>query len=330
MTDPSSRAERQAHRLLRFYPREWRARYGDEFGELLVADIADRPGAGARSINVAFSGIMARLACAGLSGTTVDPADGPRRRLASFGGVLAVLLVFGVSIWSQLDVARRSASPTAGGTRHAIFIMTVALALSLAATSMAVVPLAWRATVTGLRQPVSRRPVVMFWSATAALVGGGLVFRHGWPNGGATPWAHSSLGPGGVLGFLWASTIAISAYWIHPSTMLRFPVMQIAWMCVSPLTLVLAVTAAVSVLRRIEVPAPLLRFVGVTGGLAVAGFGLFLLGTLIWLVDGTPGPGRMFQPGTVDLIGFAVMCAALALAALAVVRTCRSLPSTVA
>src|ERR1700689_3190874 len=50
----TSGGERRAARLLRWYPPTWRARYGDEFAELLLAEVAElrmalcRAGAGAR------------------------------------------------------------------------------------------------------------------------------------------------------------------------------------------------------------------------------------------------------------------------------------------
>ena len=34
---------RRVRRLLRWYPSPWRARYGEEFAELLTAHIADEP-----------------------------------------------------------------------------------------------------------------------------------------------------------------------------------------------------------------------------------------------------------------------------------------------
>ena len=37
--EPSARADR----LIRWYPRAWRQRYGEEFGELVIADISERP-----------------------------------------------------------------------------------------------------------------------------------------------------------------------------------------------------------------------------------------------------------------------------------------------
>ena len=42
MTEGRAVLRRRAERLLRWYPREWRARYGEEFAELLVAEEVER------------------------------------------------------------------------------------------------------------------------------------------------------------------------------------------------------------------------------------------------------------------------------------------------
>ena len=64
---PEARAAR-AVRLLRWYPASWRVRYGAEFTELLVADLAERPRCWRRTADVAVSGTLARLSQAGLGG----------------------------------------------------------------------------------------------------------------------------------------------------------------------------------------------------------------------------------------------------------------------
>jgi hypothetical protein len=56
-----SGADRRAGRLLRWYPSRWRARYGDEFTQLLIEDISDRPRSWQRTLNVAQSGLALRL-----------------------------------------------------------------------------------------------------------------------------------------------------------------------------------------------------------------------------------------------------------------------------
>jgi hypothetical protein len=55
-------ADRRARRLLRWYPRRWRARYGVEFAQLLIDDISDRPHSWRRTLDVARSGLAVRLA----------------------------------------------------------------------------------------------------------------------------------------------------------------------------------------------------------------------------------------------------------------------------
>ena len=43
MSEREAALRRRARRALRWYPREWRARYGEEFTELLMADFDERP-----------------------------------------------------------------------------------------------------------------------------------------------------------------------------------------------------------------------------------------------------------------------------------------------
>lgn len=53
-------AERAA-RLLRWYPRVWRDRYGEEFSELLISDIEERPRSAGRGFDVARAGLSPRV-----------------------------------------------------------------------------------------------------------------------------------------------------------------------------------------------------------------------------------------------------------------------------
>jgi hypothetical protein len=53
-------ADRRARRLLRWYPRSWRLRYGEEFTQLLIDDISERPRCWRRTLDVARSGVTAR------------------------------------------------------------------------------------------------------------------------------------------------------------------------------------------------------------------------------------------------------------------------------
>jgi hypothetical protein len=100
--------------LLRWYPRGWRARYGEEFTELLIAELAERPRSWWRTADVARGGLFARLTSAGLTsagptwaGAGRDPRDptaGQRASLATLVCAVAAFLTVGAAMWAQLAV----------------------------------------------------------------------------------------------------------------------------------------------------------------------------------------------------------------------------------
>src|ERR1700728_102756 len=143
MNNPSTSAQRRAERLLRWYPKEWRARYGDEFLELLMEDVLERPRSWRRDADVAVSALVARLAAAGLGGVAREPLDQARRSLAAFGCAAAVFLVFAVSMWSQLTIGWRWSKPDTDSTFAAMMIMTAAVLICIALAIAAAVPVAW-------------------------------------------------------------------------------------------------------------------------------------------------------------------------------------------
>ena len=69
--------------LLRWYPRAWRARYGEEFTELLTADLAERPRSAARTADVIRGGLVARLTEVGAA--TLQAQLDVQRRVADVG-----------------------------------------------------------------------------------------------------------------------------------------------------------------------------------------------------------------------------------------------------
>src|ERR1700733_5725435 len=94
----------RAARLICWYPKSWRARYGEEFAELLIADITERPDSVARTLDVARGGIVARLTGAGLTGYPAATTRHVTARLVSLGCAQAVFLGFGAAMWSQLTI----------------------------------------------------------------------------------------------------------------------------------------------------------------------------------------------------------------------------------
>ena len=73
-SDAGDAARRRAERLLAGYPTAWRARYGEEFVELLLADIEERPRSWRRTADVVANGGLARLRVAGLAGRILEPS----------------------------------------------------------------------------------------------------------------------------------------------------------------------------------------------------------------------------------------------------------------
>jgi hypothetical protein len=59
---PAAKRARRVTRLLRWYPPDWRARYGDEMATLLHDTIAEGRGGPRLNLNVAKEGLAARLA----------------------------------------------------------------------------------------------------------------------------------------------------------------------------------------------------------------------------------------------------------------------------
>jgi hypothetical protein len=99
--DPAARAAR----LLGWYPKTWRDRYGDEFAELLISDIEERPRSAARTLDVAGGGIVAHFTAAGLCGVPVrDASRHVTASLVSLGCCLAVFGCIGAAMWSQLTI----------------------------------------------------------------------------------------------------------------------------------------------------------------------------------------------------------------------------------
>jgi hypothetical protein len=107
----------RAARLMRWYPRSWRDRYGEEFAELLVADISERPRSRARTADVIRGGIVARLASAGLCGFAADAAGQVRASLVSLACSLSIFLGLGAAIWSQLTIGWQWSESSGGEQR---------------------------------------------------------------------------------------------------------------------------------------------------------------------------------------------------------------------
>jgi hypothetical protein len=319
------RAARRAARLVRLYPRAWRARYGEEFTELLLADIREHKRSAARTLDVVRGGAVARLAGAGLCGFPIRDAVTPgagghvRASLSSLGCCLAVFLAFGAALWSQLTIGWQW-SPTASTQAAVATVVTSAMMLALLAlAAAAAVPVLGAIAVraAGGRRRGLAGPSAVLVTATSVLIIGGRHFGNGWPGTGG----HHGLVPAGLSAFEWATSLSVSAYWAHPGALAAFPAAELAWMAVSPLALACAVTAVATLVRRTELPLRLLVFEARLGIAACAAMAVFLGGCSCWVATG--GQRSLFHAGLIDVVAVAVMALALAVAQQAA-RTARA------
>jgi hypothetical protein len=309
-------AARRAARLLRWYPRAWRSRYGEEFAELLIADISERPRSRTRAADVVRGGIVARLAAAGLCGYTLEASAQVRTSLTSLSCCVAIFLGFGATMWSQLTIAWQWSEPDATATTVAMGLMSAAmLAFAVLAVAASVPVLA----SAGSRLARGRwhgllGPAALVVACAVIVFLGGRHFGNGWPGTGGHPWARQGLVPGGVAAFSWASTLSVSSYWAHPGALASFPAAELAWMALSPLAVIGLVGGAATLVRRTDLSARVLDFETRLGTAACAVMAVFLGGCCTWILNQEPGPRNLFHPGAIDTAGVVVLTIAFAAA----------------
>jgi hypothetical protein len=182
-----SEPRERAARLLRWYPRAWRARYGEEFTELLLADLAERSRSAARTADVIRGGLVARLADAGLCGCAPQVPELARARaragLASLACCAAVFLGVGGAIWSQLVIGWQWSAPATAGTVVATFVMTATVLVLALLTLLAALPVAWTVAtrLAGGRARGLAVPSALFLAGLVIMIVGGRHFGNGWP-----------------------------------------------------------------------------------------------------------------------------------------------------
>jgi hypothetical protein len=314
MTEMQDMLARRAERLLRWYPSEWRARYGEEFVALLISDMAEQPRSLKRPVDVAVNGVVARLASAGLNQSNLEHSERTRRTLLAFACAAAVFVTFGLGMWAQLTIGWQWSAPDTVATSAAMVVMSYSVLVLLSLGALAVVPLAWTSARSALHRARVLRPLALVVAGSGIFVLGSRHFANGWPGTGGHPWAHQGLVPGGVAAFAWAATLFVTAYWAHPASLLSFPTPELAWMVVCPLALVCFGAGAVRLVREIELSPKLLRFEARLAQLGGVVMVMFLIGASLWVVDGGPGPRNLFHVGAIDIGSICVMVASLATA----------------
>jgi hypothetical protein len=316
-----------ARRLVVAYPATWRARYGEEFIELLAADLEDRPRGLGPVINVVGNGLLARLRTAGVLGPAapaLDPVDGARTSLATAGAMVAVFSMFGTAMWAQVTVGWRWEPPPTPAVALAMVAMSVAALGLVVLAAAAFLPVGWalfgaivRRRLTGLT-----RPGLLVLGGSTVLVGGSATFQSRWPGTGGHHWAYHGLVPPGVAAFGWAATRSVSAYWWHPEALGKLEAAEIVWMAVSPVAMLLVVVGMIKIVRRLDLSRTVLAYEADLGVGAVVAMATFMGGAGAWVMaDAAPGPTGIYRVGAIDVVGLVVLGVALSAAVQAVVHT---------
>jgi hypothetical protein len=292
---------RRATRLLRWYPPVWRERYGEEFIDHLEQEFADRPVDLKRSINVAYKGVVARVADVGLASVTEGREDRTRAALGTSFALCALAAIVALNFWS------RAMGLWSARTYHPIPVSATAGTLTVATAILVVVLVAMVLTIIyfAVRQLVRGRARPLLWPSIFAVGSGALLYysvrwlprllegyshlRQGglrWTHLGSTIYAFSEI--------TWMLTQRWVDLWGQGGT--STPDLQDFVNDLVPLaTLVFGVSIALLV-RRVELP----RFNARLGQAIVALLGsliaVFVLTYLVWLTAGGPMGTDYFVP----------------------------------
>jgi len=326
MRPPVDRVRRRAERFTACYPPVWRARYGEEFVELLVAEYLERPRSVRRTLDVLGGAALARARSAGLAAGAGGPPAQIRAGLVALGCALAAFLAAGFAMWSQVAVGWRWEPPGQPAVTVAMVAMTAAALVVGVVVILAAAPMTWlvaRALIRGHRRRLVG-PALLAAAGASILMAGSRHFGQGWPGFGGHSWAYQGLVPSGVAALCWGATLAFTAYWAHPAALQAFPTAEILWMVVSPVAAGAFVIGAAKIVRRVELPDRVVRYELALADVLVATMVVFLAGAACWVLsDGPPGPTGIYRVGVIDLAGLAVMGLA-SLSAVGAVRCARA------
>lgn len=284
MKDPSARAAR----LVRLYPRDWRAQCPD-FEEVLAAEVAENH----RRIycNVVGTAIVERFRDVGV--IPKRPADRARSGLALIYATLVPFVGLALGMWSQLHTG---VAPLGTATppvlRASNLLLTVGTLVVLAALPIAVVLLmadTWRVRADHDIEAATRyghlvRPSIAFVGSLAVLnVAGWGADRSGWYSPAAAALPH---GGSGHLATLWVRGViaTITPAWIHPTLFTRMPTGELVAALLAPIAAFVGAAALFRLIARAPIRTP--RLANVV--LATTAFGMMVLSVVAcgrWLLD---------------------------------------------
>ena len=314
--------ERRASHLLRWYPPAWRERYGDEFADHLEQEISDRPHDLARTANVAYKGLVARVADAGLSS---DQGDGTAQVRAATGTtfVLSAVIAFvALAFWSRVMALwngyHRASLPNSIAT-GALTVVTGLMILTLLVMVLSVAVLVARQLIRGRARRLAMP------SSMAVVAGGLLLYAARYVPRQLTAYLRGTPGypgtrassPGKLIKAIaqitWGETQRWIALWTQGQT--STPRMATLVNDLVPVALLVFGISIALLVRRLEFPQATEQLgfavVALLGALSAA----FFIGYLVWIGVGGQDLVQPFAPeGTeagVAYLGFVALATVL-------------------
>ena len=304
-----TRGRHRGDRLLRWYPAEWRHRYGDELAALVEDTLDGRPPPVRLRLSLACAGTAERLRSGGVVGTSRPPAEWLRAGalvvLAAWAGVVVAAGAFAKVSEHFATVA----PPASLGTARAAFDLVAAAGafatLSVVAGALVAQPAAMRFLWSG-GWPGVRRPVLRAGVATAVVAG-------------ALPEL-----------VRWAHRLDVAQ---RNGADPRYSTAFVGWAVAAGVALALWTAAGVGLARRIDLGPRVLRVeaalaVGVAVAAAVIGVSVAVWWATMarvapWFLSGS-APGTRPSTWTADRIGVeGLLAVAVVVAAYGLVRVLR-------
>jgi hypothetical protein len=317
VTKDQVQSARRARRALRWYPKSWRHRFGDEYVALLEDEFLEQPRSASRSVNVAWKGAMARLADLGLAGGTLDSSNQIRAGAATslFCGIFIVTA--SVKLWAPPTLSWYEGQNHQQGwlIQLSTGLLTLAYGLMAAVVAIGLIGTLssafWR-IIHGRGQGLKISAAVMLASAAYLEFAQQIALRYFVPGG--IEWAR----PGIALQQLAAAEYRLFAIWESAATSTRsFSSLDGVVIALAPLILTIFGIAAMNLIRRSAISprsGQLYRYVLVG---FVASIFACIASYIVWRIAGggvNPGPLTLAFPiYQLVLVGVLVLACSAAL-----------------
>jgi hypothetical protein len=254
---------RRAYRLLGWYPRVWRQRYGAEFVDLMEQEFSEIPHSCRRTSNIMYKGIVARLREIGLVASPLNPRDQARPAIATIFVVAAVFLAFASNFWSvaMLDWNgdwRDPASTAVTIWTGAVTVLTGIVVALVFANLLALLGLATRRVMKGQGAGI-RVPLLIAVGAMIFLVFSlHNIFRF-LASRGAVAWAHPGQAIKLIAGTVQVTASTVLSVWMSPREALTVDINFVYGLI--PVALIVLALSVATLVRRTEFSEVVTRFV---------------------------------------------------------------------